>query len=283
MNPKIKSVFFYDVWRLVSITHRGNEIWTDQTHLCVKKNVLWEVWPEEVYYEGEPGPERPYSLEWIGEDLDGVGKLKVHIPNRGSFCYIIKLLPGGFLEMRLGQVFGQFPESFDDEWGNLYRYEKERDQELVAKLMQAPPQVPRPSRTHKQLGKLCFNANYHWWESKVQLADGDDVTLYVEGTKDTEDSHFDQCQLIIDKLDINGAKSFASSKLLTLKNESWLGDDEQPLDETAFMSKLVPMSIELSEDKTVDLTFNDGGLFYGHVVLVNLDAQGKCKSADIAG
>lgn len=60
----------HGVWRLESLRSRAGDITTGQTHLVVQDEQLWEVWPDQTYYEGDSGPERSYEMIW----KDGVGE-----------------------------------------------------------------------------------------------------------------------------------------------------------------------------------------------------------------
>lgn len=57
----MKKEEFLGVWKLVE--YAKGKVMTSKTHLVVKDNVLWEVWPDQVYYENESGPEVEFTFE----------------------------------------------------------------------------------------------------------------------------------------------------------------------------------------------------------------------------
>lgn len=78
------------------------------------------------------------------------------------------------------------------------------------------------------------------------------------------------------------AKEFAVKQLLNLKNSEWLDNDEAPVSELGFKSRLALESIERG-DQNIEVWFKDGGLFYGHSICVRLDFNGKGVSSDLYG
>lgn len=263
------------VWRLVRITDGGRPIETSQTHMVVGEDELWEVWPEETYYEGEAGPEKAYRFS------KGVpARLEVQVP-RGKYCYLVTRKKSR-LRMRLGGVFGHFPGSIDDESGSLYEYERVTGDEADA-LGQPPPRVGRRTISHPKLGELAYDANIDWWTTSGRFG-GAEVSLRV--TVDPEDDAteaFDAAAEIFAGLDHEALRAYAASRLLELHNEDWRRDDEAPIDAATFASRITPESIVIAPGSSTTVWFSDDDLFWGHGIHVNLDAQHRPHAADIAG
>jgi hypothetical protein len=78
-------------------------------------------------------------------------------------------------------------------------------------------------------------------------------------------------------------RDFAVAKLLDLKNDAWLGDDEKEFTPTRFKAQMTPESIALHPDGRFEFFYNDGNLFWGHVILIDGTLQGGPTNADIAG
>lgn len=68
---------------------------------------------------------------------------------------------------------------------------------------------------------------------------------------------------------------------MDLKNESWLGDGEQPVDAAEFQSRMTLESISVHEQGW-SFWHKDGGLFAGHSILISGDLDGP-SDADIPG
>jgi len=76
---------------------------------------------------------------------------------------------------------------------------------------------------------------------------------------------------------------FAVEKLLPLKNDGWLGDDETPFTAEEFKARMTVESVTI--DAGGDFTFwhHDGNLFWGHSIQVGCNLEVGPEYADIPG
>lgn len=81
------------------------------------------------------------------------------------------------------------------------------------------------------------------------------------------------------------AIDFCTSKLLTLKNETWLDEDEdeQPLSAEAFAERVEWRSVVAYSEGSFTLYFDDNDLFWGHSIIVEVDKDLQLKRANLAG
>lgn len=269
---------FLGVWRLRSLTMGGQKVFTSQTHLVVRKDVLWEVSPDETYYEGESGPESRYRFQWKGRE----GRLQVLQAPRRPFCAIVRVARNE-LRVRWGGVLGQFPESFDEDYGQLGVFEREKDAKKVAELSTPPSRTKRKKRRHRVLGELAYDDDLSWWIGKVKWGTKKDVIVHVSAPLECKDAVFDRVAERLKSVRERDVKAYAATKLLDLKNENWLTDGEKPVTAAKFRAKLSPESFSVDEKGRVSVCFEDGDLFWGHVVLVELDTKLRPVDAEIAG
>ena len=265
------------VWALVDATARGSRVHTGQTHLVVQADRLWEVWPDSVYYEGEPGPEHTYSF-----DAGSPARLRVEVP-RGAFCHLV-VRDGDTLRKRLGGVFGSFPDSMDDEYGTLYVYERVRGVEADA-LLQPVPRRSRSQVLHPVLGELTFDANLDWWSTRMEISGAElRVDVSVDPSVDPAPA-FDVAADIVRRVEPATLAAYAASQLLDLHNDTWRDDDDgPPIDAATFAARLTPTSLTIELDgEGATLWFDDGDLFWGHIVHVGLDAQLQPVDASFSG
>lgn len=75
----------------------------------------------------------------------------------------------------------------------------------------------------------------------------------------------------------------AVEKLLPLKNENWLAEDQSPLTEEAFRGHLEVQSIVAEDEGAFTVYFDDGDLFWGHAIVVRGSLAQGATDADIAG
>jgi len=78
-------------------------------------------------------------------------------------------------------------------------------------------------------------------------------------------------------------QDYAVQKLLPIKNESWLEEDEPELTSEQFKSRMTLESITVYPDGFFDFWHNDGDLFWGHAIQVSGDLLDGPNDADIPG
>lgn len=143
----------------------------------------------------------------------------------------------------------------------------------------------KTSFAHPVLGELTYDAGLNWYEGRL-VADGDAGSVYLS-LDECEDEEalvaLAAAKIAEASRTVRQAKEFSASVLISLKNGEWLGECESAFSEEQFVKKLVLESMVFYPDRTRELTFRDGGLFFGHVVLVSLDHNDECSEAGIAG
>lgn len=68
-------------------------------------------------------------------------------------------------------------------------------------------------------------------------------------------------------------KSYTAKKLLKLKNENWLDEDEKKFTSLQFKERMTIESITFYEDGSFEFSFDDGDLFWGHSIQVSGSIQ----------
>ncbi len=79
------------------------------------------------------------------------------------------------------------------------------------------------------------------------------------------------------------AKHFASDELLTLKNNSWLEVNEMPVTKQLFFDSLKLKSVLVYAEGSIELYFDDGGLFGEHDIIVCVNEIREFTEASITG
>jgi hypothetical protein len=129
----------------------------------------------------------------------------------------------------------------------------------------------------KQTSKIELRINVakqNIWNAKVEIKfDEDDIN--------DKSDFINSINLKLDWLEKNKKvidKKIVSD-LLTLKNESWLGDDESILDRESFISKIELKTIVFSEDLSFELFFYDGLMFGGHEIKLIINSDLRTETA----
>jgi hypothetical protein len=78
-------------------------------------------------------------------------------------------------------------------------------------------------------------------------------------------------------------RAFAAKKLLKLKNQAWLDENEKPLDAARFEKRIKPESVEAFPKGRFEFCFEDGDIFWGHLIVISGGLEKGPARADIAG
>ena len=79
------------------------------------------------------------------------------------------------------------------------------------------------------------------------------------------------CELVTKKYMQFIARLYAAENMLSLKNNEWLGEGEQPIDMETFMERIRLQGIEPCRNGDLKLWCDAGDMFSGHSIAVRLD------------
>jgi hypothetical protein len=135
------------------------------------------------------------------------------------------------------------------------------------------------------LGKLTFDKEMNWYAGAVKLGKRDvAVRISLDECDDVEALIPSAAKWMADLGKHEpAARTFAANRLLELKNSTWREEGEKPHTGAAFAAKLGITSVQFSADGDAKLFFADGGLFWGHTIIVSWSAKKGFKEAQIAG
>jgi len=78
-------------------------------------------------------------------------------------------------------------------------------------------------------------------------------------------------------------EDFAVKQLLQLKNKTWLEEGESELTAAEFVARMTLTSISIESDGEFSFWYDDGDLFWGHVIMVSGDMKDGPTDAGIHG
>jgi len=138
---------------------------------------------------------------------------------------------------------------------------------------------------HSILGHLEYDDRLDMYSTKVvfdgQLAD---LRLHNGGALGEPPSilHAVRIASNIDQLGL-AAKECAVIDLLELKNQDWREEDEAEVTGDEFKRPMRLEGIIVYTNGRAEFFYLDGDLFWGHCILVQMDAGGRFDNAHIAG
>jgi hypothetical protein len=142
-----------------------------------------------------------------------------------------------------------------------------------------------PDIEHPELGTLRYEEEYDWYKGQIKVRQSD-VSIQLSTDEEGEvASSLKRATNFVGELGNHAelAKEYAAQKLLELKNETWIDDDEQPLTTEQFQQRMVLESISIDSEGEISFYHNDGDLFWGHCILVTMDSANNFIDADIPG
>ena len=136
-----------------------------------------------------------------------------------------------------------------------------------------------------QFGRLSYNKSVDFFEGEVSY-DGKSVNITLEGEENMETL----------RILFNGMESFSKNavdyaveKLLEIGDDwcydAWEGEDEDYVHLTAeeFARRISLETISVSEDGDFSLWYDDGEIFWGHIICVDGNINGTFSDANFMG
>ncbi|BDC99826.1 DUF2262 domain-containing protein [Persicobacter psychrovividus] len=260
------------VWKLNECSDGQNKMFTTQTHLVVKDDILWKVHPETVYYENKPGPDVKYDFE--EGNLNSHGKLSLE----NGYKYLVKKI-GDTLYLKLGNIYGHFPKDFEDK-GNIEKYQLEIEE--VAKVIGIlPKKVKEQEFKISGLGTLKFDSNLDWWTGNAKFQDNE-ITLNIYAYEENKLKPMDDIKGRLKGLEKLSFEQIAANNLLSLFNGSWNGNNPD-ITQGEFASRVKLEAITFETGGEVSIWLEDGGIFGGHSITISLDGENNVIDVEMMG
>ena len=141
------------------------------------------------------------------------------------------------------------------------------------------------SVSHDVLGALTLNREFCLYEGHVSWMQRE-VAIELECAEPDEPGPaIDNAVRLVGSQQAwwDRITTYAVDELLELKNESWREDGEADVSASEFLERLSLESISVSSEGKFSFWFDDGGLFWGHAVVVAGSLETGPDRADIAG
>jgi hypothetical protein len=150
-----------------------------------------------------------------------------------------------------------------------------------------PPQTKQPSGKAPLdvpgVGRLTWDDDLDWWQGEIIAQTGESASLHIEIEDETPERVAEAARRFVAWLAAHepAARQFAANRLLDLHNDTWNDGDEISTDD--FVSRMSLESAGWSRNGRANLYYRDGELFWGHCIIVTVDASGAFVDASIAG
>lgn len=132
--------------------------------------------------------------------------------------------------------------------------------------------------TIKNFGKFTYKE-----KDKAYKLVKENIEYYFSAENKEELKKVKDIFLNIEIIDfIEKAKDYAAKKLLKLKNDLWLEDDEKELSKKEFKTRMEFTSLYVFRE-SANFYFDDGDLFWGHTIEVTVNQNLEFIDANIVG
>lgn len=140
----------------------------------------------------------------------------------------------------------------------------------------------------KNLSKPIYNQEFDCWKSKLEINSNYSIDITIE-TENYQIIQINQSNhhIILTKIteiiqQETNIRFSTANKLLDLYNRSW--NDKANIDCQTFSRQLKLKEIMFNIDKnSFQFWYDDGNLFLGHTIFVDVDADGLFQDAGIVG
>ena len=259
--------------------------------------VTWEG--ERSVFQGEPEP-HDKDFQWgitiVGFDEDGMGSCtNLYLPNSRNYSGVkhkgseVTIIFGKNsvktnlieLERKIEFPFNFSEEQAEKEFLSLVN-EKYADPEPVKE------EATRPDIVSKVLGVLKYDKGMRYYERKYQKGKVS-FRITIEGTTDKK------LEKVIQFAETQLKNRFYSDvllamepKMIRLKNTTWVEEDEKgkkerPITPAQFRKRISIECISFYENCSSEIACDDGDIFFGHIILIDVDKNGRFKRANLAG
>lgn len=138
------------------------------------------------------------------------------------------------------------------------------------------------------LGVLRYDTRYGWYQGSHPFSGAPggaiEFVLIAETTAERRTA-VKRARAFLAQLDQHAAraKAHACATHLESKNAEWLDDDQPPVSGVEFERTMELESLSFGRDGSVDLLFNDGGMFFGRSIVVKIDPTDVIVRCEVAG
>jgi len=141
--------------------------------------------------------------------------------------------------------------------------------------------MPKKTLRSRLLGTLSYDKRFDWWHGWIQLGKGHKVEVAINNIEGIETALATiEKKIASIRRDEPKFREFAARKLLKLANE-W--SEGEKVTKEDFISRMRLQTIAFDNELSIGLYYEDGDLFWGHTITVDIDNKGKCTRAEIQG
>ncbi|NDV95706.1 DUF2262 domain-containing protein [Dysgonomonas sp. 521] len=151
-----------------------------------------------------------------------------------------------------------------------------------------PPEVVYRTLESEVLGMLTYNEEYECYQTETTI-DGHMVEITVDLTYPSElKKNIKKVDKLMSAKFYEKALQKMAKPMSALKNEVWLGEDEDGQEEPRIsadelLKRIKITAIAFDDECEAEIYCDDGDIFWGHCILISTNARGTYQDATLAG
>jgi hypothetical protein len=170
------------------------------------------------------------------------------------------------------------------------------EQQLESGFLSIPAQVPPQSKTRKTaaqnppiadetIGTFTFDERLQWFYTVHPGGTRLASLRIITADPGRATTLLDVARPLLSDLDSfdRHCKQFATDRLLDLKNRGWRGAGEVIIPESRFIASISLESVSIDSRGAITAYYEDGGMFGGHTIVIELSADRTPIDAALAG
>jgi hypothetical protein len=170
------------------------------------------------------------------------------------------------------------------------------EQQLESSFLSIPAQVapqPRARKTAVQnppiadetIGTLTFDERLQWFYTEHPGGTGLRNLTIKTADRERANTLLDVARALLSDLESvdRHCKQFAAARLLDLKNRGWREPGEVIISEGRFIASISLESVSIDSQGAVTAYYEDGGMFSGHTIVIELGVDHTPIDAELAG
>ncbi len=133
------------------------------------------------------------------------------------------------------------------------------------------------------LGRLIWEPRFEWWRGDVEIFPGHEIGVSFRGEEAEVEEGIARARRTYEfiRRSEERLRRYAARGLLDIYNEEW--NDGDALGEDEFIAQMSTESISFHSDGDAEVYYGEGGLFFGHMIVVSVGSNLEIMDADIAG
>ncbi|HEX8876749.1 MAG TPA: DUF2262 domain-containing protein [Phycisphaerales bacterium] len=135
------------------------------------------------------------------------------------------------------------------------------------------------------IGRVTLDRRIDMWTGRAKWAGGKVEVVLGGDPKAYSTKTFELIQSVAATAATWDArlKRHAAKHLVKLKNEAWREDGVKPITSKLFAQRLKLQNWLTRADRSMEFSFDDGDLFFGHEIVVSVDPKGRLGEPELHG